>query len=75
VPAGVDWICVSPKADAPLVQATGDELKLIFPQVGAPPERFDSLDFQYFYLQPMDGSAQKANTEAAARATRAFRFA
>ena len=57
VPAGVDWICVSPKADAELVQTSGDELKLVFPQPLAPPERFASLDFQHRFLQPMDGPA------------------
>ena len=61
-PAGVDWLCVSPKADSPLVLTRGDELKLIYPQAKAPPERFLGLDFRYFYLQPMDGPEQAANT-------------
>lgn len=54
VPAGIDWLCVSPKADADLVVTSGDELKLVFPQPDAPPERYAALDFEHFYLQPMD---------------------
>ena len=65
-PAGVDWICVSPKAGAELVLTRGDELKLVFPQAGAEPKKFVSLDFRHFFLQPMDGDAQEANTAAAA---------
>ncbi|WP_291206736.1 7-carboxy-7-deazaguanine synthase [Hyphomonas sp.] len=55
-PAGIDWICVSPKASAPLVQTSGSELKLIYPQdePEAQPDRFVSLDFQHFFLQPRD---------------------
>jgi 7-carboxy-7-deazaguanine synthase len=64
-PVGVDWVCVSPKADAPLVQTRGDELKLVFPQPLAPPERFERLDFGQWFLQPMDGPALAANTAAA----------
>ena len=64
-PAGIDWICVSPKAEAPLVQRSGQELKLVFPQPLAPPERFDGLDFAHFFLQPMDGPDLAANTRAA----------
>ena len=55
VPRGVDWICVSPKAAAPVVQTRGDELKLVFPQMLAEPGRFEPLDFTHFFLQPMDG--------------------
>jgi 7-carboxy-7-deazaguanine synthase len=66
-PPGIDWICVSPKADAPLVLTSGDELKLIFPQAGAEPSRFEHLDFRHFFLQPMDGPDVRANTLAAAR--------
>lgn len=66
-PAGLDWICVSPKAGAPLVLRRGDELKLVFPQPGAEPERFDALGFHHFYLQPMDGPARAENTAAALR--------
>jgi 7-carboxy-7-deazaguanine synthase len=64
-PDGIDWICVSPKADAELVQRTGHELKLVYPQADAPPERFESLLFEHFYLQPMDSPTQEANTRAA----------
>jgi 7-carboxy-7-deazaguanine synthase len=65
VPAGVDWICVSPKADAPVVQTRGQELKLVFPQPGVDPARFEGLDFERFLLQPMDGPDRTRNTEAA----------
>jgi len=64
-PSGIDWICVSPKADADFVLKRGDELKLVFPQDGAEPERFTGLDFRHFFLQPMDGPSRAANTEAA----------
>jgi 7-carboxy-7-deazaguanine synthase len=64
-PAGVDWICVSPKADAPLAQTRGQELKLVFPQAGVDPARFESLDFERFFLQPMDGPDREAATAAA----------
>ncbi|MEO6378008.1 MAG: 7-carboxy-7-deazaguanine synthase [Caulobacteraceae bacterium] len=64
-PAGLDWVCVSPKADAPLAQTTGQELKLVFPQPGVDPARFEGLAFERFLLQPMDGPARAANTEAA----------
>jgi 7-carboxy-7-deazaguanine synthase (Cx14CxxC type) len=65
VPQGVDWICVSPKADADVVQTSGQELKLVYPQALAPPERFEHLDFERFLLQPMDGPQREANTRAA----------
>ncbi len=64
-PADLDWICVSPKADAPVVLTEGDELKLVYPQEKAPPERFASLAFDHFFLQPMDGPDVAANTRAA----------
>ena len=64
-PDGVDWVCVSPKAQAPVVQTSGQELKLVFPQTGVDPARFAGLDFERFYLQPMDGPDRLANTEAA----------
>jgi len=54
-PAGLDWVCVSPKAGAPLVALAGDELKLVFRQAEAPPETFAGLAFRHFLLQPMDG--------------------
>jgi 7-carboxy-7-deazaguanine synthase (Cx14CxxC type) len=61
-PAGIDWICVSPKADAPLKQTSGHELKLVFPQDKARPERFEALAFEHLFLQPMDGPLREANT-------------
>nr|MEA2799587.1 7-carboxy-7-deazaguanine synthase [Phenylobacterium sp.] len=64
-PAGVDWICVSPKADAAVVQIRGQELKLVYPQEGVDPARFEGLDFERFLLQPMDGPALAENTRAA----------
>lgn len=64
-PAGLDWICVSPKADAPLLLTAGDELKLVYPQPLALPERFAGLAFDHFFLQPMDGPERLAHTRAA----------
>lgn len=66
-PPGVDWLCVSPKAGADLVVASGDELKLVFPQEGAEPERFEALDFRHFFLQPMDGPQVESHTRSAVR--------
>jgi 7-carboxy-7-deazaguanine synthase (Cx14CxxC type) len=63
-PAGIDWLCVSPKADAPVVQTSGQELKLVWPQEGVDPARFEGLDFERFYLQPMDGPDRAAATQA-----------
>ncbi len=64
-PAGIDWICVSPKAGAKLVQLSGDELKLVYPQPAAMPELFESLRFKHFLLQPMDGPDRDENTQKA----------
>ena len=64
-PAGLDWICVSPKAEAAVVQTSGQELKLVFPQSGVDPARFEHLAFERFLLQPMDGPDRVANTQAA----------
>jgi 7-carboxy-7-deazaguanine synthase len=64
-PDGIDWICVSPKANAQFVQQSGDELKLVFPQTGAEPERYARLRFGNFFLQPMDSPQREANTRAA----------
>jgi 7-carboxy-7-deazaguanine synthase (Cx14CxxC type) len=64
-PAGIDWICVSPKARAEVVLTHGDELKLVYPQQGGEPERYAGLRFNHFFLQPMDGPARDANTRAA----------
>ncbi len=66
-PPGIDWICVSPKANAAQKLTHGDELKLIYPQDGAPPERYAGQDFKNFFLQPMDNADRLANTEAATR--------
>lgn len=65
LPEGLDWVCVSPKSTAPVVVPGGDELKLVYPQADAPPERFAELDFRHFYLQPMDGPTIEAATSGA----------
>lgn len=62
-PAGIDWICVSPKANTQLVQKTGTELKLVYPQVENQPEYFEGLAFKHFFLQPMDGPEAAINTQ------------
>ena len=64
-PPGIDWICVSPKAGSELVLKSGHELKLVFPQPGAEPEKFEGLDFEWFFLQPMDSPARETNTQLA----------
>jgi 7-carboxy-7-deazaguanine synthase (Cx14CxxC type) len=64
-PPGIDWLCVSPKADAPLAVTGGDEIKLVFPQALAAPQQFESLAFDNFLLSPMDGPDLAANTAAA----------
>lgn len=66
-PEEIDWVCVSPKAGARLVQKTGDELKLVFPQEQAQPHDFEGLAFRHFFLQPMDGPFRKMNTELTVR--------
>jgi 7-carboxy-7-deazaguanine synthase (Cx14CxxC type) len=63
-PAGLDWICVSPKAGADIVLTEGHELKLVYPQPGAEPELFQDLSFTHFFLQPMDSPEQAANIQA-----------
>ncbi len=65
VPSGVDWVCMSPKADAALVVEHGDELKLVHPQAGVDPQRFERLEFDHFFLQPMDGPDVERNTRLA----------
>jgi 7-carboxy-7-deazaguanine synthase len=65
VPPGIDWICMSPKAGTPIVQTSGHELKLVYPQVGLLPEAVEHLAFEHFLLQPMDGPAQAAHIQAA----------
>jgi len=64
-PLGLDWVCVSPKAGAPFVQRSGDELKLVYPQAEADPGEFAQLQFKNFFLQPMDGPSGIANTKLA----------
>ena len=64
-PAGLDWICVSPKAGTELKQRSGDELKLVYPQRGAEPDKFVDLQFRHFFLQPMDGPGRELNTKLA----------
>lgn len=68
-PEGLDWICVSPKAGAKLIQQCGDELKLVYPQTEteANPSRFERLSFRHFFLQPMDGPHRAENTNLAVR--------
>lgn len=64
-PAGIDWLCVSPKAEADMVVDHGQELKLVYPQRGGMPDRYETLDFSHFFLQPMDGPDLSANTASA----------
>ncbi len=64
-PAGIDWLCVSPKGGARLVLEAGDELKLVFPQVGLEPRQFEHLAFEHWLLQPMDGPHATENTRLA----------
>lgn len=64
-PAGIDWLCISPKAGSLTVQRRGDELKLVYPQPGLLPDAVEGWDFAHFFVQPMDGPAQKANIDAA----------
>jgi len=68
-PAGIDWLCISPKGKAPVVQATGNELKLVYPQeeAEAQPAVFAHMDFEQFFLQPLDSPERETNTQAAIR--------
>jgi len=66
-PPGIDWICVSPKVNAPVVLTRGDELKLVYPQIDGDPSKYASLDFDRFFLQPMDGPLQNENIQLAAQ--------
>jgi len=65
IPAGIDWVCVSPKIGADVIVTSGDELKLVYPQAGGDPEQFETLDFDNFRLQPMDSPERVQNTAAA----------
>lgn len=64
-PPGLDWICVSPKARADLLLRHGNELKLVYPQPGLDPSKFESMQFDEFFLQPMDGPRLAENTKVA----------
>ncbi len=64
LPDGIDWVCVSPKANTYLVITKGNELKLVYPQIENTPDQFENLDFEYFYLQPMDNANQMDNIKA-----------
>jgi 7-carboxy-7-deazaguanine synthase len=64
-PAGIDWLCLSPKAESEVVITGGDELKLVYPQEGGTPERYRHLGFRHFFLQPMDGPDRERNTRLA----------
>lgn len=64
-PAGIDWICVSPKAQAPILIERGNELKIVYPQPGVDPSRFASMAFEHFFLQPKDGPDVAENTQLA----------
>jgi 7-carboxy-7-deazaguanine synthase (Cx14CxxC type) len=65
VPSDIDWICVSPKASVELAQVSGEELKLVYPQAGADPEKYANLNFRHFFLQPMDGIGREQATRQA----------
>lgn len=67
LPQGIDWVCVSPKSGANCIVTAGDELKLVFPQLGAEPELFSHWTFKNYFLQPMDGALQKINSELAVK--------
>ena len=64
-PSGIDWICVSPKSATEVILRSGQELKIVYPQDGVDPVSFENFDFQYFFLQPMDGLHFKANAKLA----------
>lgn len=64
LPEGIDWVCVSPKGSSEVIIEQGNELKLVYPQASALPERFNHLAFEHFYLQPLDNSAQRDNMQA-----------
>ncbi len=65
VPAGVDWVCVSPKMGAPLVVRKGSELKVVIPQAGQSLAAYEELEFDHFFVQPMDGPLAEQNTRLA----------
>ncbi|MEM9917184.1 MAG: 7-carboxy-7-deazaguanine synthase [Bacteroidota bacterium] len=63
VPTGIDWVCMSPKANTEIVLTAGNELKLVYPQTGAEPEQYEQFDFEHFFLQPMDGPEGPQNVQ------------
>jgi 7-carboxy-7-deazaguanine synthase (Cx14CxxC type) len=63
LPDGIDWICVSPKADTEIIITKGNELKLVFPQKENHPSQYQHLDFEHFYLQPLDDAAQSEHIQ------------
>jgi len=65
LPSGIDWICMSPKANTEILVTTGDEIKIVYPQTGVNPRDYENMDFDHFYIQPMDGPFQEENTTAA----------
>lgn len=64
-PEGIDWICISPKAGTKIVQTSGDELKLVYPQIGSDPANFTGWNFKHFFLQPLDNALRDKNTQSA----------
>ena len=65
LPDGIDWVCMSPKANTDIVIKSGNELKIVYPQAFIDPRDFEHFDFDYFYIQPMDNEAQEENTKQA----------
>jgi organic radical activating enzyme len=64
-PIGIDWLCISPKIGSEMIVTKGEELKLVYPQDGGDPKQFEHLDFDHFYLQPMDSPMVMENTQKA----------
>ncbi|WP_020401128.1 7-carboxy-7-deazaguanine synthase [Kordiimonas gwangyangensis] len=64
-PEGIDWLCISPKIGSEMIITKGEELKLVYPQAGGDPVQFEHLEFDHFFLQPMDSPTQAENTAAA----------
>lgn len=65
LPSGIDWICMSPKANTEIKVVAGDEIKIVYPQTGVNPADFENFEYSHFYIQPMDSPLQAQNTEAA----------
>ncbi len=62
IPPGIDWVCMSPKANTDILVTSGNEIKIVYPQLGIDPKKFEKYNFQHFYLQPMDSPEQEENT-------------